>query len=155
ITPNYFRNVDIVQTLTDAEGRYRLTGLPKGDGFKIMVIPGKDKPYFITNRDVPNTPGLDPVTVDFELKRGVWIEGWITDKVTGKPVQAAVEYFALGGNPHLADYPGYDGTIPPYFGVRGKADGSYRVVGLPGPGLLAVWHVDPYLRAPERNDAEG
>ena len=27
-----FRGEDIVQTTTDAEGRYRLTGMPKGEG---------------------------------------------------------------------------------------------------------------------------
>src|SRR5262249_4382513 len=27
--------------------------------------------------------------------------------------------------------------------------------GLPGPGLVAVWHKDHYLRAPDRDDEEG
>ena len=48
---------------------------------------------------VPDTAGLDPATVDFELKRGVWVEGRLTDKVTGKPVRGSVDYFALDANP--------------------------------------------------------
>src|SRR5262249_32472547 len=53
------------------------------------------------------------------------------------------------------DYPGFDGTFPEIHGAGTKEDGSYRIVGLPGPGLIVVWFVDHYLRAPERDDAEG
>ena len=48
---------------------------------------------------MPDSPGLDPVTVDFELKRGIWIEGKITDKVTGKPVQGRVSLFRTAQQP--------------------------------------------------------
>ena len=131
--------------------------MPKGEGNKIVAVPGSDQPYLDRPRqDVPDSPGLDPVTVDFELKRGVWIEGKITDKVTGKPLQGNVEYFALDSNPNLRDYPGFDGTIRPCSGVATKEDGSYRVVGLPGPGLVGrVLRTDHYLRAPERDDEFG
>jgi len=147
--------VDIVRTTTDAEGRFRLMGMPKGQGNKIMAIPGSEQPYLVSAQDVPDSPGLDPVTVDVELRRGVWIHGKITDKVTGEPVQGGVEYFSLYSNPNLRDYPGFDGAILYLGGVLAKEDGSYRVVGLPGPGLVAVHSVDHYLRAPERNDEEG
>src|SRR5262249_58883394 len=41
-------------------------------------------------------------------------------------------------------------------GVVGTTeDGSYRVLGLPGPGLVAVYYVDPYLRATDRDDEYG
>ena len=106
-----FVGFDIVRTTTDAQGRYRLTGMPKGEGNQIMAVPGSDQPYLLAHKDVPDSPGLDPVTVDFELKRGIWIEGKITDKVTGKPLQGTVEYFALSSNPNLRDYPGFDGAI--------------------------------------------
>jgi protocatechuate 3,4-dioxygenase beta subunit len=146
---------EIVRTTTDAEGRFRLTGMPKGKGNKIMAVPGSEQPYPVCAVDAPDTPGLDPVSVDVELRRGVWIEGKITDKVTGKPLKASVEYFALYSNPNLRDYPGFDGAIRPFEGVRAKDDGSYRVVGLPGPGLVSVLHWDHYLRAPDRDDEEG
>jgi RNA polymerase sigma factor (sigma-70 family) len=156
VGPGRFRVVDIVRTTTDAEGRYRLTGMPKGEGFGIVAIPGRDHPYVGTNKGVPDSPGLDPVTVDFELRRGVWIEGKITDKVTGKPLRGAVEYFSLYSNPNLADYPGFDGTFSmDNIGVGTKEDGSYRVVGLPGPGLVAVRYGNHYLRAPERDEEYG
>ncbi len=146
---------NIVQTTTDAEGRYRLTGLPKGDGNKIRLVPRDDQPYVSVHAGVQDSAGLDPVTVDFELKRGVWIEGKLTDKATGKPVQGTVDYFALHDNPNLRDHPGFDGTIPPHWGVAAKEDGSFRVVGLPGQGLIAVFYDNEHLLVPDRDDEYG
>ncbi len=146
---------NIVQTTTDAEGRYRLTGLPKGEGNKIRLVPRDDQPYLSVHAIVPDTPGLDPVTVDFELTRGIWIEGGVTDKVTGKPVRGSVDYFALENNPNVRDHPGFDGTIPPVWGHETKQDGSFRVVGLPGPGLIAVFYTGEHLLAPNRDDEYG
>jgi RNA polymerase sigma factor (sigma-70 family) len=154
--PSVSRALNVeVQTTTDALGHYRLTGMPKGKGYQIVAIPGSDQPYIVARADVPEGLGLDPVTVDIELRRGVWIEGKITDKVTGKPLKGSVEYFSLYSNPSLRDYPGFDGAIVRNL-VAAQEDGSYRVVGLPGPGLVGVYyHKDPYLRAPERDDEFG
>ncbi len=155
--PSSFRAVEaVVRTMTDAQGRYRLTGLPKGLGYSIATLPGSGQPYVNTKMDVPDSPGLESVTVDFALKRGVWIEGKLTDKATGKPLKGSVEYFSLYSNPNLRDYPGFDGTFLSYgAGAGTKEDGSYRLVGLPGPGLVAVYYEDNYLRAPERDDEYG
>jgi hypothetical protein len=146
---------NIVHTTTDAKGRYRLTGLPKGAGNKIRLVPRDDQPYVSVHAVVPDTAGLDPVTVDFGLKRGVWIEGKLTDKVTGRPVRGWVDYFALDTNPNVKDHPGFDGTNPPYWGIQTKADGSFRIVGLPGPGLVAVFYDSHHLLAPDRDDEYG
>jgi RNA polymerase sigma factor (sigma-70 family) len=146
---------NMVKTTTDAEGRYRLTGMPKGEGNKVRLVPRDDQPYLSVHALVPNSPGFDPVKVDFELKRGVWIEGKLTDKATGKGVQGSVDYFALADNPNVADHPGFDGTIPPIWGVKTKEDGSYRIVGLPGPGLVAVFYDGHHLLVPERDDEYG
>src|SRR5262249_32601299 len=147
---NPIPGMDIVRTTTDAKGRYRLVGLPKGVGNKIRLVPPAGQPYLSVHALVPDSPGLNPVTVDVELKRGVWVEGKLTDKATGKPVQGYVSYFALVGNTNLREYPGFDGTIPPSWGAATKADGAYRVVGLPGPGLIVVHQTGHHLTAPER-----
>ncbi len=154
-TSNQYRRLDTeVWTSTDAKGRYRLVGLAKGTGYMMVVVPAGDQPYVATRKPVPDSPGLDPVTVDVELKRGVWIEGKLTDKATGQPLQGAVEYFSMYTNPNLRDYPGLD--FANYNIVSSKADGTYRVAGLPGPGLLGVlYHRVPYLRANEREDEFG
>jgi RNA polymerase sigma factor (sigma-70 family) len=143
-----------VQTTTDAQGRYRLTGMPKGADNRIVAIPPRDRPYVAVAADVPDPNGLDPVAANVELKRGVWIEGKVTDKATGKPVRALVEYFAEASNPHLADYADFDAANLDLGEAR--EDGSYRVVGLPGPGLVAVRYPgDGYVRATERDDEYG
>src|SRR5262249_18619939 len=148
---NPIHGMDIVQTTTDAQGRYRLIGMPKGKDNKIRLVPRDDQPYLSVPAVVPDTDGLEPATVDFDLKRGVWIEGKITDKSTGKPLKASVEYFSMYSNPNLADYPGFSGTH--YNVIGAKEDGSYHVVGLPGPGLIGVYyHRENYLRAGERDD---
>jgi RNA polymerase sigma factor (sigma-70 family) len=154
IGPSSYLAFDLVRTTTDAQGRYRLTGMPKRAGNKIVAIPDRDQPYVSINKDIPDSPGLDPVTADIELMRGVWIEGKIRDKVTGQPLRGTVEYFALSSNPNLRDFPGFDGTFPfvDDLGVRTKEGGSYRVVGLPGPGLVGVYYLEDYLRATQRDD---
>jgi hypothetical protein len=104
---------------------------------------------------VPDSPGFDPVTVDFEVKKGVWIEGKLTNKATGKPVQAQLQYFATLNNPHLRDHREFDGTVVHKLTASAGEDGRFRVVGLPGPGLLSVTAGDHYLLANERDDGEG
>ncbi len=145
--------MNIVHTTTDAQGRYLLTGMPKGEGNEIRLLPGNDRPYVSARAPVPDSPGVDPVQVDFELKRGIWIEGKITDKVTGKPVRAQVEYHSFYTNPNLNDYRGF--IASGFNAVRVKEDGSYRTIGLPGPGLMAVYHMPDYLLVSDRDDEFG
>jgi RNA polymerase sigma factor (sigma-70 family) len=151
---HYSDGQETVRATTDAQGRYRLTGMPKGVGNKIKVVPPGDLPYLAAAADVHDSPGLGPVTVDFELKRGVWIEGKITDKVTGQSLRGGVHYIPLYSNPNRRDYPGvYE--IFFHFGTV-KEDGSYRIVGLPGPGMVAVYGLkNHYLRVSQREDEYG
>ncbi len=150
---HYMQGQEIVQTTTDTQGRYRLTGMPKGKGNMIRVMPRDDQPYVTVNADVPNPPGIEPVQLDIDLKRGIWIEGRVTDKVTGIPCpEGAVEYLPMGDNPNLPrDY---------QFDIWAKRaiqkDGSYRIAGLPGAGYIGVWyHRKPYLRCNSRDDEFG
>ena len=36
-----------LKTRTDAEGRFRLAGFPKGHGNKLLIVPNDDQPYFM------------------------------------------------------------------------------------------------------------
>jgi RNA polymerase sigma factor (sigma-70 family) len=149
-----FSNTPSIQTTTDAQGRYRLTGMPKGKGNEILAVPGSDQPYLPVRAVAPDSSGLDPVTVDIEVKRAISIEGRLTDKRTGKPARGVVCYLALGSNPYVRDYPGYEpgpGVPTPNVGE----DGRFRVTGLPGPGVLAVVGNGYYLTVLERDDGEG
>lgn len=123
---------NLIRVTTDKDGRYRIVGLPKGQGNQISARP-EDVPYLPALADVPDTPGLEPVTVDFALQRGVWVTGRVTDKATGKPVASGIEYYALADNPHLKGVKLDDNNWQPT-----RDDGTFRTAALPGPGIIAV-----------------
>src|SRR5205823_4930780 len=75
-----------IRTTTDREGRFRLVGLPKGADNRIQAEAPEGLPYPVLEKGVPDPAGLVPVTVDFEMKSGVWIKGRVIDKVSRKPV---------------------------------------------------------------------
>src|SRR5262249_35868386 len=124
VARNPGEGMNAVQTTTDAQGRYRLTGMAKGQENRVVAMPAGDLPYVVVSGAVPDPDGLDPVTVDFALKRGVWVEGKVTDKATGKPLRAHLQYFARDSNPNLRDYPGFDFAAPPRDLVEATEDGS-------------------------------
>jgi hypothetical protein len=127
-----------VRTTTDAEGRYRLEGAGRAEQRHYIVAGGI--PYFSSFKVVEETSGSEPLTVDFELERGIAVRGRLTDQATGKPVRGLVGYFALPDNPHVKDFTSL-GTFPLVIDGRGEVgpDGSFTVAALPGPGLLCVW----------------
>jgi len=67
-------------------------------------------------------------------------------------VRGGLMYLVRDKNPNMQDYLGYYGGLP---GVSTSEDGSYRIIGLPGPGLLAVWQQPQYLLGAERDDEDG
>jgi RNA polymerase sigma factor (sigma-70 family) len=124
----------LIRTTTDKDGRYRLVGLPKGEDNQLLATTD-DLPYLPVSRKVENTAGLDPVTVDFALKRGVWVKGRVTEKTTGKPLSGGIGYFGYADNPHAKEIPSvFGGSL----GGSTRPDGSFRFVVVPGRGLLAV-----------------
>jgi hypothetical protein len=131
--------------------------LPDDDDASTRRAADGDAPNLVSWKKVGDSPGLQPITVDFELKRGVWVEGRVTDKTTGKGVKASVSYFALFGNPHLRDCPGFERSSWAHVYQGGKEDGTFRVLALPGPGVLAIRarDRDDYLLAAERDDEDG
>ena len=142
---------------TDDQGRYCLNGVPKRMGNLLAVLPNRDLPYCSMKVEVPDTPGLEPVSLDVAIKKGVWIQGRVVDKETEKPIKALVEYFSLGNNPSMRDYPGFDG-VARFQVVETKPDGSYRIAGIPGPGFIAVWRPQgkrSYISATRRQDEFG
>jgi hypothetical protein len=151
----------LTQATTDAAGRFTLVGMPKGVGNMVVVVPGENEPYPPLYHQIPDPPGFTPVAVEIELARGVWIEGTVTDRRTGKPIRVAeVEYHpdlfentTVKKLPELYDrYAGRERYWP---GLTG-ADGRFRVLGLPGKGfLLARVNANAYLVATERPAGEG
>ena len=132
-----------VQTTTDAEGRYRLTGLSTttdrlGNDNEILARGPLGEPYPMMTRGVDAGIPTGPITIDFAMKRGVWIDGRVVDQATGEGVaDAALEYFIFDDNPHRDDYPGF-GYPNSAFPLRTGADGSFRTVGIPGRGIIGA-----------------
>jgi RNA polymerase sigma factor (sigma-70 family) len=84
----------IYHTSTDAEGRYRLSGLPTANGTVIRVRNTGDVPLLPVLKKVPETKLFVPATLDIELARGVWVDITTTDRATGKPIAGIVSYLA-------------------------------------------------------------
>jgi protocatechuate 3,4-dioxygenase beta subunit/5-hydroxyisourate hydrolase-like protein (transthyretin family) len=131
-----------VMAVTDEAGQFRLTGLPKGITQPLGVLPGNDVPYFSPYVTVPDSPGLEPINVDIKLHRGVWISGRVTDKETGRPVQARMRFYPLLSN---ANAQRVKDVFNPGGYVRGgedryqtNLDGTYRLVGLPGKAIVGA-----------------
>lgn len=124
-------------TTTDAQGRYRISGVGKR---KQYWVAAGGPPYFnCTKLDVADTPGLEPITVDFALERGIAVHGKLFNKVTGRPIRGRVQYVRLPDNPNLKDFTDIN-KLGVAVSDTGKtnADGSFTVVAIPGPGLLAA-----------------
>ena len=102
---------------------------------------------------MPDPPGIGAVPVEVGLHKGIWIEGKLTDKETGSPVVGAwLHYLPFLDNPFAQAAPEFRGGVnTPGFGYQdrylSKADGSYRLVGLPGRAIVGagVWN-KPYRR---------
>jgi RNA polymerase sigma factor (sigma-70 family) len=126
---------------TNDRGEYRIVGAPKQPKYMMALGGRKGVPYIdYTQFDIADTPGLDPVKLDFELERGVEISGKVIDKVSGKPVSGGrVGYFHAGDNPNVKDFATLTGAkfIISQWGQIGH-DGSFTVLGIPGPGALVV-----------------
>jgi RNA polymerase sigma factor (sigma-70 family) len=140
-----FKN-GFLRTTTDMDGRYQIDGFPKGGGNEIVArtndyLPpsgnemSSQRPYLSAVKKVGNPLGLGPVTVDFALKRGIWVQGRVTDKKTGKPLSASVKYFCFNDNPNakeLASTGNFDNWR------QSREDGFFQMPVLPGRGLIAV-----------------
>ena len=143
-----------VHAVTDAQGHYRLVGLPQGqEGYvvavppcdfpyygrrkaQLMVPPDESLPYLRARVPVGASQGPGPVRLDITLKRGVWVTGRLIDRQTQKPVRGQVEYFVFLDNPQYQGYPGFRSTrIGPYFV---GSEGAFHFAAFPGPGLIAA-----------------
>ena len=74
-----------LRTRADAQGRYRLDGLPAGKGNALLARGPDDQPYLAAVAEVDTSTGDGPVELELKLKRGLWAEGRVTDADTGRP----------------------------------------------------------------------
>ncbi|MGP0063332.1 MAG: sigma-70 family RNA polymerase sigma factor [Isosphaeraceae bacterium] len=135
---------------TDDEGKFLLRGQPKGKENQLDVTVDGG-PYIKVAKPVPNPSGIGPIPLDITLKRGVWVEGKVTNRATGRPVKAVVQYYPFRDNPHVKECPDasfLDNNVSDEVEFPTDAEGHFRAVALPGGGLLTVQVREPgYLTA--------
>jgi RNA polymerase sigma factor (sigma-70 family) len=139
-----------IETVADEHGRYTHRGLGPGE-HQLVAAPPAGAPNLPLENKGGRVNNQQPVTVDFALTRGVWLEGTVTNLRTKKPVAGASLYY----------YPLRDGTVVNVAGdplafedpvARTDSEGKFRIVGVPGPGAIAV-HAPggPYIDASRRS----
>jgi RNA polymerase sigma factor (sigma-70 family) len=138
-------------TKTDAEGRFLVRGQPKGrENYLNVRVDGQ--PYLNVVKSVPDSSGLGPIHLDVTLKRGVWVEGKVTNRATGRPVKAVVQYYPFRDNPHLKECPDasfLNNNVSDEASFPTDGSGHFRAAALPGGGILTVNASEPgYLTAP-------
>ena len=100
-----------IEAITDAEGRYRLDGLSMAAAYQLFIKTAKGLPYTNASLKVPaGSPGLEPITFDIAMKRGVLVRGRASDKLTGRPVRAYVNYYAFADNPAIREFVGFSSS---------------------------------------------
>ncbi len=130
---------------TDAEGRFRLAGQPRG-GPNSLDVTVDDQPYIRVVKNIEAPQDLGPVRLDIALKRGVWVEGKVTDAASGKPIQAVATYLPFRDNPHVKDCPDasfFNNNVSDEAEFRTDEAGRFRAIALPGGGVLAVQASQP------------
>jgi hypothetical protein len=136
---NALMGLPLLRTRADAEGRYRLDGMPAGKGNMLLARGPDDQPYLPATAEVDTSAGDGPAEMELKIKRGLWAEGQVTDAATGRPLAADIDYYCLYSNPRGAAYPGFDGAFllgPTRYHT--DAAGRFRVPVVPGRGIVAA-----------------
>jgi len=130
---------------TDAAGRFRIEGAPKGEFYQIRVDPRPGIDSFLHHWEIiDDTEGLKPIETTIEVPPGVIVTGRLIDKATGRVVPPAdVVYYKTPDNVAIGD---------PAWGFSRPSDAAFGLTVPPGPGIIAgaaavEGKVDPYVRA--------
>lgn len=131
--------VHSIKTKTDSSGNYRLDGLPKGEKIEIHIRPF-ERPYFTRRVIIPNLEGFESVRQDIKLRRGIWVTGKVIDDETRQPISARVSYAPFSKNDAAQQDRNEIGWYQHHEDGHSWTDseGNYRVVAMPGPGVIRV-----------------
>jgi hypothetical protein len=124
---------------TDAQGRYRLLGVPKAARWRLTFFAAPGTTYLQAGKVVTDAPGLGEVTADATMIRGVKLVGRVTDKATGKPVaHVGLNYQPLQGNKVIDESPALQEANFAGMGYWSDADGRFTLTVAPGPGIIVA-----------------
>lgn len=136
-----------LSAVTDAEGRYRLEGMPvvSRNSRKVNhlgVFPGP-QPYILnTDIGIPRSQNSKAVEFNMELKKGLLAKGRLVDHKTDEAVTGKVYYSPFRGNPHIADFRRYADGITTVIGngsaYRTNENGEFAIPVIPGRGVICA-----------------
>jgi hypothetical protein len=132
-----FGHGDGVLAVTDANGKYRLEGLPADKSYWVHVRPPEGSLYLGRSAEAEATPGAAPVRIDIGLTRGNIVTGRVIDRQTGKGVQAGIRFAPLPDNKYFGK-PGLDAYRRDRTMQSTDREGRFRLVTIPGKSLLMV-----------------
>jgi protocatechuate 3,4-dioxygenase beta subunit/5-hydroxyisourate hydrolase-like protein (transthyretin family) len=160
---------DHADARTDAQGRYKLLGLPKAARVRLMFFSPAGTTYLQTGHLVADAEGLGEVGAEVTMIRGVKLAGRVIDKATGKPMDhVGLHYHPLQGNKVIeaskAGRANFGGM-----GYWSDAQGRFNMTVAPGPGIITAATDDRWTpgaaytqavirkedRAREYNDPDG
>ena len=145
-----WRSEMAIRATTDARGHYRLGGLPVGHPVELATELGDRTPYRPMFQELPNAPGVGPTRLDFKLVHGIPVEGKVTNRTTGKPVAALVEYLPTLENPNLSSIQDVSLFEP----IATRLDGRFTLSALPGPGVVVATVMDDRFLTADRERAD-
>jgi hypothetical protein len=121
---------------TEPDGRYEIHGSRKLRSYMVEVKPDAAAGFMGSQTRANDTPGYAPITADLRVARGVIVTGKVIDKATGKPIPGFATAGILSDNPFVKDYPEFGSSAWMHQEETARADGSFRLVTIPGPVLL-------------------
>jgi protocatechuate 3,4-dioxygenase beta subunit len=131
-----------VSAVTDAEGQFRLVGLPKQSRYQLTFRPPSGQPYLAAVLHLSDSEGLKPLAADFALRRGVPVRFRLIDKETRQPVRARVQYTPTLDNPlypEAEESPGFVPSLAFQEVHTPDKDQYYNLTAYPGPGAILVF----------------
>jgi hypothetical protein len=121
--------------LTDAQGYFEIISGRSSPLCQLVAEPGP--PYFAALTQVPDVAGESSPNMNFDLIRGILLQGRVVDPMTGKAPRAGiVEYYPLFPNPH--SYKLHNGLSKAASFALIQPDGSFRLAVLPGTGVVCA-----------------
>ena len=132
----------ILKTTTDANGRFRLTGMPKTIGNEIMAVARiheSEQPYLARVFEVPAGRGTEPVEMELGLDKGVWVSGKVIDQDSKQPMaDVRIAYYPTFDNKAaLKTQLGQSGLMTD-IDPRTDKDGNFKLMGLTGEGVVTA-----------------
>jgi RNA polymerase sigma factor (sigma-70 family) len=126
-----------MKATTDAAGRFEIHGARKATGYLLKAESDCEAGYRAKVVRLADSAGLEPISADIRVGKGVIVKGRMLNRATGKGVPGQILLDVLSQNPFIKDFPdvaegaSIDKTLT-------ADDGTFRLVTIPGPIILSA-----------------